>query len=769
VSLLAERAVGVPTGDAATGARRRPHLALLPWLIAALAWTLGLLRFGTPGGDIALYAAYLAVAIVLPGTLVHRALRGSRGNLPEDLGLGSATGLLVLIAGWALCAAIRLPAALPAWPLLVVALFVAVPGLRRHWRIPAGEHRPLPAAWSWVLAAVVLALIAVTWTFWRDDPLPPATADYYQDLLYHLALVHEMTRSMPFQVPQLAGDTLRYHYLADADMAAASMITGISPAVLLLRLWVVPIGLAAVLVCAAIARELTGKWWAGALGGAASLLAWPLVLGSVAGAAGGSPFSLLSPSQTYALPLLALLVAVSLDVLRGRRLGWTWALVLPLALACAGAKESTLPPFVAGLGLAVLVLLAWHRDRLRAGLALLGTTLLAMAIGVKVFAGGGASVLTLQPFAILDWVDPYRKTIGADDPSDGSRLLPLGIAEKGAAGVAFALGLFAWWAVLQTARLAGLRTLTRRGTRTDPAAWLLAGIGVAGTGGLWLLWHPSASQTYFYLCAAPFATLLTVWLLADQARGWRPVAAGLGAGALWALLAPDGPRPRHDDAADWMWAVAEPLLLTAGVAAATGLVVLLAWRAASGRFAWRAIPAGLTAAILGASLGGAVDGRVRADLRTAAPRPVAATAISADEMRAALWLGRHSRRDDLIATNVHCKYAVRARNCDSRAFWVVGLSGRRALVESWGYTDQAVAANGVDGLRFMLQPAPHPERFALNERVFARGDAADVDRLRHEFHVRWLFGDERAGPVSPDLARVGRLRYRAGPVSIFQL
>ena len=89
----------------------------------------------------------------------------------------------------------------------------------------------------------------------EDNPLPPATWSYYQDLMYHLALVHEMTRSIPFQVPQLAGDTLRYHYLSDADMAAASMITKIPAATILLRLWIVPIVMAIATATNAIESE----------------------------------------------------------------------------------------------------------------------------------------------------------------------------------------------------------------------------------------------------------------------------------------------------------------------------------------------------------------------------------------------------------------------------------------------------------------------------------------------------------------------------------
>lgn len=749
--------------------RHRVVLTFLPWLILAAAWTVGLVATDTPAGDITLYAAYLAVAIVLPGTLVHRALRGTRGNLPEDLGMGAATGLLVLIAGWAFCAATQLQAFLPGWPLLVIALFLAVPRLRRHWRIPRDQRRSLPVLWSWIVVGAGLVLVLISYLNWRNVPLPPASTAYYQDLMYHLALVHEMTRSIPFQVPQLAGDTLRYHYLSDADMAAASMITKIPPATVFLRLWIVPIGMAAVLVCATITRELTGKWLAGAFGGVVALLAWPLVLGSVIDAYGGSPFSYASPSQSYAIPLLGLLIAISLDVLRGRRLGWTWAIIVPLALACAGAKSSALPPFVAGLALATLVLLLRYRDRLRGALILLGLTLVGMLVGAKIFAGGGAGTLAVQPLSIIDWIDPYRQTLGKGDPIDSTLALPPGVRNADARGLVFIFGVIVWWVLLQVPRLLGLVALTTRRTRVEPAAWLLGGIAVSGTGAAWTLWHPSASELYFFLSAAPFAALLTVWLLADHARSWRPVVAGLAAGLVWALVAPTTGASRYTTATAWAWALAQPLIRTAVVAVVVAAVVLLIWRAVSGRFAWKAVPVGLIAAILGASLTGTVQDNVQRAF--ADPAPVSQKyVVTADEMRAALWLGKNSGADDLIATNVHCQPVTRDNPCDARAFWVAGLSGRRALVESWGYTDQAVAANWVGGKRYMLQPAPFPDRFALNQRAFAQGDAADVNQLRSQYHVRWLFADSRApGGVSPGLARVARLRYQAGTVSVYEL
>jgi hypothetical protein len=143
--------------------------------------------------------------------------------------------------------------------------------------------------------------------------------------------------------------------------------------------------------------------------------------------------------------------------------------------------------------------------------------------------------------------------------------------------------------------------------------------------------------------------------------------------------------------------------------------------------------------------------------------------VTAGEMRAALWLDDHAGPDDVVATNVHCVPIDATAGCNARAFWVAGLGGRRTLVESWGYADQAVAAHGTGGLSYTYQPAPYPEVFALNERVFRTADPVDVARLRDEHGVRWLLADTRAGTVTPDLARVADVRHTGGTATVYEL
>lgn len=727
--------------------------SLLPWLLPTVAAVAVLHHYGTPDWDIARYGAYFLLAIVVPGTLVFRAAFGSRGNWPEDLGLGAATGLLVLLAGWALAAATGLQSLLPLWPALVILPFLLAPRLRRHWRALPSE--PLPLAWSWAMAVVLALVVGWAAVVFQSVPRLPATAELYQDLYYHLALVHEMTRTMPFQVPQLAGESLRYHYLSDADIAAASMITGLPPATVLLRLWLLPVVAVAVVVFAALARSVSGRWWAGPVAAAVGFVGQTLALGSPVGPPGiGLPVTLISPSQTYAMPLIGLLAVVAVDALRGRSPRWGWALLPLLAVACAGAKASVLPPMAAGLSLVIAVTLVRRRRIAWPAVGLLAAVVFGILAGLRLFAGGGAGTLQPQALSPLRWFAPYTQVLGADGVGRGG-LLPDGVA----AGPWFVAGILVWWVLVQAPRLIGL-VLPPRLRDDDPVPWLLGGTVIAGTLGMWLLWHPSASQIYFFNGVLPFCGVLTAWALADRVRNWRVPVAAAAAGALCELVAPAVEAPATPSAGAWAWAMAVPLLRIAAVV----LLGVLIWRAR----AVRALPVALIAAVAAAGVVSAVSRTVEsiADPVPARARP--GVAVTAGEMRAAFWLDAHAGRDDVVATNVHC-LPMKARTCNARAFWVAGLGGRRTLVESWGYADPTVAAHGVNGLRYYFQPAPDPAVYALNQRVFELGDPADVARLRNEHGVRWLFADTRAGPVSPRLAQVAPVRHRVGPVTIHEL
>jgi hypothetical protein len=325
-----------------------------------------------------------------------------------------------------------------------------------------------------------------------------------------------------------------------------------------------------------------------------------------------------------------------------------------------------------------------------------------------------------------------------------------------------------WWILMQGYRLLGVLALLTKARRTDPIAWLLAGTTLAGAAAAWLFAHPAASQIYFFMAAAPAGVLLTVWLMTDRSPGWRAPAIGLVLAATWVFVIPDTPMPDNQQSiGEWSWAIARPIIWTVAVAAAVCVVALLF------RVRLPALSSGLVAAVLGLGLGsGLVTIKDRFVMVVDQQAPAAVEpgrVISADEMRAALWLDRNAGPDDVVATNVHCQPIDRPTPCDARAFWVSGLGGHRTVVESWGYSDATVAANGVNGLSFLLQPPPYPSVFDQNQEIFTGGDEADVADFKQRFGVRWLFADTRAGEVSPELARVAEVRYRSGPVTIYEV
>jgi hypothetical protein len=103
----------------------------------------------------------------------------------------------------------------------------------------------------------------------------------------------------------------------------------------------------------------------------------------------------------------------------------------------------------------------------------------------------------------------------------------------------------------QVGRLAGLGALLHRETRRDVAAWLLAGMGIAGWGAAFLISHVANGEVYFAYSAVPAEAALTAWLLAAAAPARRRVLVVPGGIALgWltgALLYRVGPGRRYLD------------------------------------------------------------------------------------------------------------------------------------------------------------------------------------------------------------------------------
>lgn len=133
-----------PEADQPRASAAAPPAAIWRWLPAAVGvvvFAAILLITGTSILDVLKYAAYVAFAVVMPGTLVYRALRRKPHTLIEDLALGAAVGLGLELMAWAVYSYLDLRSLIWTWPLIVAAVFVGVPQLVTSVCCPAPPSR----------------------------------------------------------------------------------------------------------------------------------------------------------------------------------------------------------------------------------------------------------------------------------------------------------------------------------------------------------------------------------------------------------------------------------------------------------------------------------------------------------------------------------------------------------------------------------------------------------------------------------------------------
>ena len=744
-------------------------MRVVPWLVVLGVATVVLLQAETPALDIARYGAYWCFGVTLPGLLVVRAALGSRGNWPEDVALGAVAGLgleLLFFAVWSL---LGLQQLLWLWPLVVVAVFAAVPRLRRHWRI--GSPKPLPSLWSWGVASA----IASSTVFIRQQamaaPMPPAGGYYYPDLNWHLSIAHELTRSFPPQVPQVVGEVLRYHWFSHVHMAAAHLVSGAPEATVVLRLWILPLVAVTALIGARLAMELSGRWWSG------PLAAWALVVLTGTGllpVAGESVVTFpKSPSQVYVLPLVLGVALLASRALRGIRLGVGWAILVLLLVAAAGSKPTAMPLILAGTCLAGLTLVVRRSRQWRAAAAILAAVVVIFPLSYLAVVGSDSgSVLSL--FDFVEWNPLYHSLTGAGFHPAVGPILPAGVMNLTARSLTILAILLAVPLASNIGRLVPFGWLGSKRMRTDPAAWFLAGVVIAGWFVYFVLSHPAYSQGYFLRLANPVASVFGVWALAAAVpatvRSGRRGAVMVTGGTLFGfgvVALARGVTPSVLGHTEDLAAVEVSFLIplaVVGVAIVAGLVTWrLARRRVRGLRGWGSAVV-LAALVLGGPLEGVVnpipDPRSVGPVAPADKVAAAVGRITPSAAAAMSWVDLHTPQDAVVATNRHCANGPERPHCQATAFWVNGLGGRHTVLEGWGYNSASKYSNG---------PTPFPERLAVNDAVFTTPSVAAIDRLRREYGATWLVADRTAGPVSPELAQLAEPRFVSGPVTVYQL
>ncbi|MEV6968882.1 hypothetical protein AB0M47_27560 [Hamadaea sp. NPDC051192] len=727
----------------------------LPPIVAFLAVVALVLAAGTPVVELARYCAYAVWAVLLPGTLVYRALRATPRTLVEDVAMGAAVGLTLELVAWAAFSALELRFLLPGWPLVVVAFFLTK-RLRRHWR-PAYPDRP-SVAWSWSLAAIV-----VFWTlylyvvFLARNPVVPTSEQtmQYLDLSYQLSLAGEAKNHLPLHVPQVAGEPLNYHWFAYAHMAMASLVGGADLAAVSLRFAIPALCALTIVLTAVVGARVSRKPWVGVVAAALFFTVGEFNFTDPVTMPFGTQATFViwhGMSMIYSWALLVALIGVLVPIITGEWRSWRGYLLAALLIAASsGAKASSLPVVLAALLLVAVAQLV-RTKRIPWPVVLLG-----------LLAAAGQFFAT----AVL-----YRfQTYATDVNVFGSLAVfagpPAGEQRGWWEQAAVAIGVFVAFLLNMQLRLAGIIPLLwRQRLRLEPAQWLLLGGALGGVAAYLLVRQLSDGQQYFARAGFAFGVLLSAWGFVDvfdrarlsaRARWYLGAfAAFLAVATVLAQLADAGRQTGSSP-----FAPVTPILKWSFFLLLCGVAGALVWYAARGSRPELRGKGGLV--VLTAILVVGAPGLVMDMVKSARSPNGGAyynTAMPRSRVLAARWVRDHSSPGDVLATNVHCLPVKYVGQCDPRTFWLSAYAERRVLVEGWTFAPR-IAGDA-------LKPFWDQELLERNDRAFTEPTPDDLAALKAD-GVRWLVADSRSGQVSPELAEYADLWHTEGQVSVYEL
>ena len=112
---------------------------------------------------------------------------------------------------------------------------------------------------AWMLSlSVAVGSLGFRRAFEQTAPLI-GTSQWPADMYWRLGVVQLVTHQLRPEDPQIAGEHLAYHWFSAADMAAASLATGLDPRLVLSRLWVLPVVALTVAMLLATLREIAPR------------------------------------------------------------------------------------------------------------------------------------------------------------------------------------------------------------------------------------------------------------------------------------------------------------------------------------------------------------------------------------------------------------------------------------------------------------------------------------------------------------------------------
>jgi hypothetical protein len=733
-----------PAPDRFAGIVRR--IAALVPVVASLV----MLAYAVHGGmsvvEVVRAAIVVLVTQVLPGLLVWRSVRPRDGWWLEDLAIGFAVGSVIAI-GAQVVAGLTEQTWLSWSPVLVAILFWAIPATRV--RILTARTRPLPWWFSASVGALFLVTIPQLRSYFRQAPLSWAHGRRtpHVDAYLHLSLVDQLAYRGPTTFPWVKSESLYYHWFSHAWVAQIGVASHDALDATLFRFMPVVVPIAVVLAMAVAAVRLTGRLWTGPVAAMLALIGGDLV--PIGIQSPSSPIDPLSPSLGLAMPMMiGVVLVLALTWKRAMRPGGLWLLPV-LCIGASGTKGSTLPLIVAGLGVALVGMIAFNRAQIRriiSDLVIVGACLIFTLI--VIFAGSGEGLH-------LSLTDAARET------PVSARLGPPHTLLEGA----LALGL-PFLGVL-TRGAAGFALPFSRKGRRDPLTWLLLGGSVAGAGAIVVFAHPGLSQWYFARTAEPLLALASVVGLAalieviDPGRRIAVFVLGAVAGPVLIAAGPVLLGPLTSGA--WRRAY---VMLAISVLVLVAVAIVGAMIGRFGRERWLLAGTAAAVAVLSAGLLVGWGSLLNAPV---APLPNAKTAAfdatSRNEIVAARWIRDHSGINDLVMTNRHCARPVAPDNCDDRWFVVTAFSERQVLVESWTATPES-AKLGPRGRENQTVNYWHPDLLALNDAFIASPTASAAAQLK-KLGVKWIYVDHTR-PYASTLEPYAKLMYRNPGVDVYE-
>ncbi|WP_246486649.1 hypothetical protein [Kribbella qitaiheensis] len=737
------------------------------WLLVPITGVLLLAWIGDSGGESIRFFITWLLAVLLPGTLLWRALAGGR-SVSQDLGFGAVLGLAWQLATWAICTAIGLPLLQWAAAALLVLTFAVVPALRPHLGLRGMAPAP-PRWWHGLLvASLLLAVLRTVASLLRALPLPPEAAVRNQDIWYQLGLVQVLTEHVPPPDPSALGEPLIYHWFATASMASGSVMSDVDPPQVLLHQWPITMVLTLVLVGWAAGEALSERRWVGPIAGAlAGVLpgALQLAVSPTVNMAGAQ--SVQSPTGTMAAVVLLGLVGPTVLILRREAGRGAWvAMVMLLGLA-GGTKPTLLPIMLVGcLFAGAFTWLAERRPPWRLVFLTGLSALLLLASSFTLI--GSAQGSRIQFFAALR-VQPYYQSVTGDMslPATGGWFIQ-SVASGDPRMILFIATLATWYLVTEVPRLLALLGMSIKPVRRDPAYWWSGGCVAAGVGITLVFSHTGYSEYYFLTAVLALGIVAAVAVGADLARRADllslVITAWAGALTASALFLYWPVKPGIHTVARSLTTLVVPFAILAVVGAVVILLVNRARDAAA--IAVQVIVLTIAASLpaqlvnLGAGIQAMVEPRP-------APNETSRTYLTQDEQDAMLWLRKHKEKDDVAITNVFCLPVRYRPGCAEDAYWVSGLSGVQLYLGGWAYAPANLAADYQTS--FLTRPPPWPDRLKDSLDAIERPTPRLLTKLRNEVGVDWIVADLRAGSVSLALDKLAVPAFSNRDMRIYRL